>query len=271
MHRSVDGTGIPAADRCGRPEPAARKGKPLRRIALALVSALLASQTALADPSWSTISLITTPSNAPQVVAATDKLMVSEVGKTFPGKLLLQVNAVDGANPATHTFVPIYKSVAEREAFVQKLQGSPAWAEFQAALEKVSQPGGTVLYQTLEHWGDVNDTDHVWMVHAFAVEDPAGFVKAIDALMASPTGQKFPGQVYLSSVVAGGMSPVTHVISVGYESEAEMAAWLAVRDPSADWATYQKASRPTAEYLGGSLARDIKTWGPATLPAIVAP
>lgn len=243
----------------------------MRRLSLVLVSALLASQTASADPSWSTISLTTTASNAPQVVAAADKLMASEVGKTFPGKLLLQVNAVDGANPTTHTFVPIYKTVAEREAFVQKLQGSAAWTEFQGTLERISEPGGTVMYQTRKHWGDVNDTDHVWMVHAFDVEDPAGFVAAIDALMASPTGQKFPGQIYLSSVVAGGMTPVTHVISVGYDSEAEMAAWLAVRDPSADWATYQKASRPTGEYLGGSLARDIKTWGTATLPEIVAP
>lgn len=243
----------------------------MRRIALALISTLLASQTASADPSWSTISLATTPANAPQVVAAADRLMASEVGKTFPGKLLLQANVVDGANPATHTFVPIYKTVAEREAFVQKLQASPAWAEFQSTLEKISQPGGTVMYQTLAHWGDVNDTDHVWMVHAFDVEDPAGFGKAIDAFMASPTGKKFPGQVYLSSVVAGGITPVTHVVSVGYDSEAEMAAWLAVRDPSADWAAYQRASRPTGEYLGGSLARDLETWGSATLPGIVAP
>ncbi|MCL4684984.1 hypothetical protein KJ059_09570 [Myxococcota bacterium] len=243
----------------------------MRRIALALVSSLLASQTASADPSWSTIGITTTASNAPQVVAATDKLMGSEVGKTFPGKLLLQVNAADGANPATHTFVPIYKTVADREAFVQKLQGSPAWAEFQTTLERISQPGGTVMYQTLKHWGNVNDTDDVWMVHAFTVEDPAAFVTALDAFMASATGQKFPGQVYLSGVVAGGMTPVTHIISVGYESETEMAGWTAVRDASADWATYQQASRPTGKYLGGSLARDIKTWGTATLAEIVAP
>ena len=39
----------------------------------------------------------------------------------FPGKLLLQANVADGGNPATHTFVPIYKSAAEREKFVQSL------------------------------------------------------------------------------------------------------------------------------------------------------
>ena len=176
----------------------------MKRIGFAVIAALFVSQTANAGAAWSTISIVATPSNAAQVVAATDKLMNSEVGKTFPGKLLLQVNVADGANAATHTFVPIYKTAAQREAFAQSLQGSTAWTEFQAALEKTTQPGGTVMHQTLKRWGDINDTDHVWMVHAFDVSDPAGFVAALDALMASETGKKFPGQVYLSTVVAGG-------------------------------------------------------------------
>jgi hypothetical protein len=238
---------------------------------LFLIGALLTGPSAAAEPVWSQISFATTPSNAPQVVAAADKLMSSEIGKTFPGKLLLQSNAADGGDPATHTFVPIYKTAAEREAFVRSLQGNAAWTEFQAALEKATQPGGTVMYRTVKHWGDINDTDHVWMAHAFDVSDPARFLAAVDAFMASATGKKFPGQVYLSAVVAGGMSPVSHVISVGYDSEAEMETWTAVRDASADWAAYQKASEPTSEHLGATLARDLKTWGTATLPQLVAP
>jgi hypothetical protein len=61
------------------------------------------------------------------------------------------------------------------------------------------------------------------------------------------------------------------VISVGYYSEAEMAAWFAARDLSADWAAYQKASGPTGEHLGTTLARDVETFGTATLPELVAP
>jgi hypothetical protein len=243
----------------------------MKGIGFALIGVLLTSQTAAAEPVWSQISLTAAPSNAAQVVAATDKLMSSEIGKTFPGKLLLQINAADGTNPATHTFVPIYKTAAEREAFVQSLQGNAAWTEFQATLERVTQPGGTVMNQVLKHWGDINDTDHVWTAHAFDVRDPARFLAAINAFMASATGKKFPGQVYLSGVVAGGLSPVSHIISVGYASEAEMADWLAVRDASADWAAYQTASEPTGEFLGTTLARDIKSWGPATLQQLVAP
>lgn len=243
----------------------------MTRLALALLAVGMLAHSAAADPTWSQIAFTTTASNAPKIVAASDKLMSSEIGKEFPGKLLLQVNVADGANPATHTFAPIYRTTAERETFVQKMLASDAWREFQATLEKTSTPVSTVLYRTVKSWGDINETDIVWMTHAFSVSDPAGFMSAVDGFMTSETGKKFPGQVYVSAVVAGGISPVTHVISVGYASETEMDSWAAVRNASTDWATYQNASEPTAEYLGAAISRTVKSWGPATLQQIVAP
>lgn len=242
----------------------------MKRIGFTAIGLLLVSQSAAAQPIWSTISVSTTPANAPLVQAAADTLMSSSAGKEFPGKLLLQVELANGSNPATHTFVPIYKTAADREAFVAKLQGDPAWAVFQGEMAKLSQPVSTVLYRVVKTWGDLVDTDHVWMGHAFAVSDPAAFVAALDKLMASPTGKNFPGQVYLSSVTAGGITPVTHLISVGYASEAEMETWTTTRDASADWAAYLKASRKAAEYLGANLSRDLKSWGQATLSGLAA-
>ncbi len=64
---------------------------------------------------------------------------------------------------------------------------------------------------------------------------------------------------------------MSHVISVGYASEAEMEAWANTRTPSKDWAAYVETSRQTAEYLGGSLGRNLKTWGPAPLKDLTAP
>ena len=107
--------------------------------------------------------------------------------------------------------------------------------------------------------------------NAFSVKDEPAFLAALNKLMASPTGKKFPGQVYLSSVRAGGLTPVTHLISVGYASEAEMEAWLATRDASKDWKAYLDTSDKFGELLGSSMARDLKSWGPATLADIVAP
>ena len=88
---------------------------------------------------------------------------------------------------------------------------------------------------------------------------------AVNALMAIPTGTTFPGQVHVSAVVAGGITPVTTVISVGYASEAEMETWVASRNASAGWATYIEASGNVSEFLGTSLARTVKRWGGATL------
>jgi hypothetical protein len=228
-------------------------------------------QTAVAEPYWSQISLQTTVKNTPKLVAAMDKLMGSKVGKTFPGRMLLQSNVADGADPSTHTVVPIYKSAADREAFVGRLQTSEEWAEFQATLESLGQPGGTMLYRNGRSWGDLNDTDSVWMAHAFSVSDPAAFAAAMDAFMNSPTGKKGPGQVYLSGVVAGGINPVSHVVSVGYASTTEMAAWLLVRDASADWATFLAAAGKAGTYLGATMAVDVKTYGSLSMKEVVAP
>ncbi len=215
--------------------------------------------------SWSMLSIEVDPDDAGKVVAAADQLMSSEVGKEFPGKVLLQASVANGADPATHVFVPIYRSAGDRETFVAKLQADDAWSEFQETLSDLGEPVSQVLFRTVKSWGDIVETDHVWMGHAFTVSDPAAFLAALDTFMASEAGKKFPGQVYLSAVVAGGISPVTHMISVGYASEAEMESWLAVRDASADWRTYLEASRDSASYRGSTLARDIKSWGPATL------
>jgi len=242
----------------------------MKSILISLVLSLALVQSAFAEPYWSQISLTTSFSNTPKVLAAADKFMSSEVGKTFPGRLLMQASAIDGDMPGTHTFVPIYKSAADRETFVQSLQGNAAWAEFQVALETLGQPRGTVLHRNVARWGDINDTDDTWMAHAIAASDPAAYLAALDALMASPTGKKFPGQVYLSAVVAGGLSSVTHLVSVGYDSVQEMADWMTVRDASSDWATFQTATQAVSEYQGGSLAGTVKTWG-SPLQQVVRP
>ena len=128
-----------------------------------------------------------------------------------------------------------------------------------------------MLYREVRSWGDIADTDPVWVSHAFVVSDPAAFLAAFDELLASPTGKKFPGQVHLSGVSAGGITPVTHVASVGYASEAEREAWIQTRSGSAAWAAYVEATKASSRLLGTSLFRTLRSWGPATLSASGAP
>jgi hypothetical protein len=242
----------------------------MKRIALTAIGLLFFSQSADASPSWVLISFTTTAQNVPELLAAADELMASEAGKDFPGRLLLQRHVADGANPATHSFVPIYKTAAQREAFAQKLQADPAWDEFMETMTKVSHPVSQVLHRTLKSWGEIVDTDQVWAGHAFDVSDPAAFLAALDKLMASETFKKFPGQVHLSSVVAGGITPVSHTISVGYASEAEMEAWAESLVGNADWRAFVDESNVSAQYLGNNLVRDVKAWGPASLDELTA-
>ena len=241
----------------------------MRFLAFLAIATMAVAQSAAAA-SWSIISFATTAENLPQVVAAGDELMNSTAGKAFPGRLVLQQSTADGNNPATHSWVPIYASAGDREAFVAKLEADPAWNAFLAKIGKLSEPVSTVQYRTIQSTGDINDTDSVWITHAFRVDDPAGFLAAIEQWRKSETSKKFPGQVHISSVVAGGMSPVTHIISVGYASEAEMEAWTEIRNASPEWAAYIASSRKTGEYLGASLGRNLKAWGPATTQALTA-
>jgi len=237
----------------------------MKRFTLVAVGLLFFSQEAAGQASWSQIGATAPPQNTAALVAAGDMLMNSQVGAQFPGQLLLQTNVADGNNPATHTWVPIYESAAQREAWIAKLQGTATWSQFLWTVQQLSEPASTILYRTVWSAADVNDTDMVWAAHSFSVDDPAAFLAAVQAFLASPTGKKFTGQVHVSSVVAGGLTPVTTVISAGYASEAEMEAWIDVRNGTADWATYVEASGKVSEFLGTSLARTVKRWGSATL------
>jgi hypothetical protein len=177
----------------------------------------------------------------------------------------------DGENQATHSFVTLNKSAAAGEAFSQKLIVDPAWAQFQGALAKLGSVTSTARYRIMKSWGDISDQDVVWLSVAFTVTDQSAFLEARDRYTASETGKKFPGQGHLSAVVAAGASPVTHVITIGYASEAEMESWGSLNRASADWQAYLDASRGSAEVVGLTLSRVVKSWGPATMKDVSAP
>ena len=231
-------------------------------IALLVVSVLswMASP-ASAAPHWQTTSFRVSPANLPKLVAATEKLMSSELGKTMPGTLSLMASVVDGADPATHSFITSGESVADRESFMRQLEDDPAWTEFQNAFDELTEPGGTSRMVYLKNWGTTGEDNLIWELHAFTVRDPAAFTAALDTLMASPTGTKFPGEVYLSAVRLAGLTPVTHLLSVGFETEAEAEIWNDTMFASEDWGAFQAASGAVSSYQGSFLLRTLRIWG----------
>jgi hypothetical protein len=230
----------------------------MKRTALLVAGLLLVSTAATAASNWQTIGFSTSPADAPKVVAALDKLMNS-AGMELEGTVSLMANVAGGST--SHTVISSFDSRADREAWVAQLQVSPAWAEFARTTSPLIRPGETARMDFVKNWGTESDKDVFWEIYAFTVGDPAAFSAAIDTLLASGTGKKFPGSVYLSAVAAAGLSAVTHLVSVGFESEAEAEAWSATLLPTADWAAYQDASRKVSTFAGAFMIRTIKTWG----------
>lgn len=239
---------------------------------LVAATALFIAQAAAAEPTLQINGIALNPgANPADVVAATDQLMASAIGKQADGRLLLLASMADGDNPATHSFAVLNKSAAAGEAFNQKLYADPAWAQFQAAMTKLGTVTSTARYRAVKSWGDISDSDVVWLGVALVVKDAPAFLAARDKYSASETGKKFPGQGHVSAVVAAGASPVTHIISVGYASEAEMESWGVVNRASADWQAYQTAVRDNSQIVGFTLSRVVKSWGPATMKDVTAP
>ena len=236
---------------------------PFERVTViaALVTGFLAAHVAFAGPGYQVNGFIASPANAPKVLAATEKLQGAAIMKENKGRLLLLANLADGADPATHSFVILYRSVAEYEAFSPKLQADPAWAEFVGTIAELGQGAGTQRIQTLRSWGDISDADVVWRSFVFDVTNPPAFAATMERFMQSATGKKLPGQVHLTATVAGGISPVSHGVVVGYESQAEMEKWNESNASNPEWLAFLSELRLSSDFLGSNLSRTIGAWG----------
>jgi hypothetical protein len=219
---------------------------------------------------WSITSFATIPGNVAKVIEATDAFIESDVGQSLHGRHLLQAAVADGDDPATHGLVSLFDTATDHEAFRHALHQSPEGHQLLDQLASVgAKPISTTLYNTEKSWGDINDTDQLWFLHHFNVKDRPRWVAAVEKFIASPTGQNAPFQVHLSSIIAGGLSPVNLVTTVGYASETEMSEWFATRNASDDWHTYLRDNVGTAEFLGSNLSRIVKRWEPAIPPVLL--
>jgi hypothetical protein len=230
-------------------------------VGLAAGATLLAASAA-ADPPIQLNTLALKPGGTEaQEVAAADALMASAIGKTAPGRVTLFRTIAAGSDPATHSYAIVSRSVAEAEAFDQKLYADAAWASYARAFEGHATPLASTRLRNVRSWGDISDADAVWTVTLLRIEDVQRFLAARARYEASPTGKKFPGQWLLNAIVAGGVSPVTHQVAIGYASEAEADAWAALQRDSADWQTYLADTEDFVEVLGFSMHRVVKAWG----------
>ena len=230
----------------------------LKRATLLVAGLLLVSTVATAGSNWQTFTFSTTPADLPKVVAALDKLM-SAAGPGVTGSVSLMANIAGGDH--SHTFISSFDSRAAREVWTESLVASPAWSEFQMATSGLIERGESSRMNFVKSWGEESDKDVFWEIYAFTVTDADALSGALDGFIGSDTGKEFPGQVHLSAVAASGVSQVTHLISVGFENEAEAETWDASMVTSKDWTSYQEASGKVSTYAGAFMIRTIQTWG----------
>jgi len=229
---------------------------------------LTAPLTSWAQPGWQSTSLSVPPAAAPAVVAAFDALMAAAVDQGYTGRTLLNSNVIDGTNPATHTVISLHRSLAAREAMASKLVESGAWQTFMDAMPAGVTPVSTTRGVFVASWGEASEKDVSWTHHSFAVGNATAFVGAMEDLMAGEAMKKFPGHVMLHALTAG-QNGASHVISVGYESEAEGEQWGQTLQGNADWNLYLARSGAASEYLGAWVARQARAWGEAELSAFM--
>jgi len=223
---------------------------------------------AAAGPGDHIASVTVLPKDAPKVVAALDTYMASSAGKQFKGRLILLEHVADGSDPASHSIVSIFHSAAEQETYNKAVANDPARKAYLDAVVAVAQLQMTGRTSLLRSWGDVVDTDRVWVQIALNVSDYAAWTSALDAWLATPKGKAFPGQGHLSMVSFGGANAPTHVVALGYDSIAEMEAYQDGLQSDADYATFQTASRKAGVRLGMTLSQEVKSWGPASMKSL---
>jgi len=235
---------------------------------LFLVVALCLSMAAAARPGYQVTSISVLPQNAAKLVGAFDTYFASSAGQQFKGRMILLNHVADGNDPSTHTLVSIYHSVAELETFSKAVAGDPALTNLMDTVVPVATLQSQSRTTAMRSWGDIQDTDTVWNGHYFNVTDAAGFNAALDTWLASPQGKKFPGQGHLSAISIGGLGAPTHVINVGYASQAEMEAYNDATNSSPDWAVFLLALSKVSTHVGADLSQQVKAWGPATLKSL---
>ena len=233
----------------------------MSRLSTVFFLCLLTAGAVQARPNWEAYGLQVAPGDGAAVLAAIESFMATEAGQKVPGAYSLMQATMDGADPTTHSIIWTTDSVAERATYMQSMEGNADWNSFVETLSGLTRGFASYRMAFVKTWGDSLGTDPIWYIHMLSLEDGAAYLKALDELMTSEVGQTFTGWMVLSRVVAGGLTPASHLISVGFETEAEAEDWEARLEASAENAAFTKTTAGTYDYLGSSILTTMKTWG----------
>ncbi len=180
------------------------------------------------NPMWTIYDIrVENPEAAANVIAATDELMASNFAKeNFNGSLHLNAYIANGDNEATHFFAVLQPSLTEHMAWISASQQSEEGQKFFNTLRKNSSSVSQRFNSFIQTYGTPSNEDTYWIIHEFYAEpsDMEQFLKLTQKLD-DDTRDSFPGQFGVSQVMFGGTPEVSHLLTVGYSSIAELEGW----------------------------------------------
>ena len=197
---------------------------------------------------------VDSPEAQAKIIAASNELMSTNFAKeNLKGSVHLDVYISNGSSPATHSFAVLQPSMAAHQEWMMALQNNPEGQKFFRALNENSTPVNERINSFIGSYGTASNSDNVWLIHQLRIDpaDTQRLIKAFEQVDKDIEGQ-FPGQFGLSAV-AFGQDDVTHLLSVGYESVAEMESWEDKVATNEGTQKFLKTMSKFAEWKGNDL------------------
>ena len=191
------------------------------KIVLSALIFMLTSQQVLAQQFQTYDMIVTDPAG---VVAAMNKLQASPTGQQSTASVYLYQYIANGDSLATHQILVVYPSSDEMNANILRNATSSDWAVFLSEMQEVATVEAEGVGQILAMGGDVDNPvmtapGRTNVYYQMSVSDPAAYASAW-ADFTSANAETGVVSI-LSSVVAYGWNPSTHVVSNVYSSIGE--------------------------------------------------
>ena len=228
--------------------------KIMRKIFFAF--ALLAVQTSFGQAVFQSFDLVV--SDPAAVVAAMDKYQASPTGQSNTSIAILYQYVAAGDNMATHAVNIVHSSPEEMDANLERNQGSSDQAAFFAEVSQAATVTRRWMGQILLTGGSVDNLTNpnpAAMAYFMSVSDPAAYAQAFSNFIGQ---NEDVGQSFLSSIMADGEDPATHVVLNYGNSLGE----LVMNQPQAldGWSDYSSDVRDLRTVEATAVLNVVKRW-----------
>ena len=197
-------------------------------------------------------------SNPAAVVAAMDKFAESSTGRSASSSVTLYSYVANGENEATHIVNIVHSSPGEMDANMQKTQGSQDAAALVLELNQAARIVRTRVGQIILTGGNaanITAQNPAAMVYLMSVSDPAAYAREFSTFL----GQNADfGQSFLSSSLADGEDPTTHIVFNVGNSLGE----LIMNQPQSldGWDAYASRVNGLRTIEGTAMLQTVKSW-----------